>query len=84
MQIQPVTVIYHPPEGEDVRFYGWWGDMSFGPHLLKVLAQRRQGSVDIMFHEPLDVADFGSRKELALRAEQAVRAGLPYEESSER
>jgi 1-acyl-sn-glycerol-3-phosphate acyltransferase len=84
MQIQPVTVIYHPPEAEDARFYGWWGDMSFGPHLLKVLAQGRQGSVDIMFHEPLDVADFGSRKELALRAEQAVRAGLPYEESSER
>ncbi|KEO61233.1 lysophospholipid acyltransferase family protein [Thioclava indica] len=84
MQIQPVTVIYHPPDEEDARFYGWWGEMSFGPHLLKVLAQRRQGAVDIVFHDPLDVADFASRKELALRAEHAVRAGLPYEDSRER
>jgi 1-acyl-sn-glycerol-3-phosphate acyltransferase len=37
MQIQPVTVVYRAPEGEDERFYGWWGDMGFGPHLLKVL-----------------------------------------------
>ncbi|KEO51948.1 lysophospholipid acyltransferase family protein [Thioclava pacifica] len=79
MQIQPVTVIYRPPDGEDPRFYGWWGDMEFGPHLLKVLAQRRQGSVEIVFHTPLSVADFPSRKELAWAAEAAVRAGLPYE-----
>ena len=80
LQIQPVTVIYHPPAGEDPRFYGWWGDMSFGPHLLKVLAQKRQGWVEILFHAPLDVSDFTSRKALALRAEQCVRAGFPYEE----
>ncbi|OOY12297.1 1-acyl-sn-glycerol-3-phosphate acyltransferase [Thioclava marina] len=79
MQIQPVTVVYRPPEGEDPRFYGWWGDMEFGPHLLKVLAQRRQGSVEIVFHTPLSVADYPSRKELAWAAEAAVRAGLPYE-----
>jgi lyso-ornithine lipid acyltransferase len=79
MQIQPVTVVYRPPEGADHRFYGWWGDMEFGPHLLKVLAQRRQGSVEIVFHTPLSVADYPSRKELAWAAEAAVRAGLPYE-----
>ena len=79
MQIQPVTVVYRPPEGEDPRFYGWWGDMEFGPHLLKVLAQRRQGSVEIVFHTPLSVADYPSRKDLAWAAEAAVRAGLPYE-----
>ncbi|MBC7144205.1 MAG: 1-acyl-sn-glycerol-3-phosphate acyltransferase [Thioclava marina] len=79
MQIQPVTVVYRLPEGEDPRFYGWWGDMEFGPHLLKVLAQRRQGSVEIVFHTPLSVADYPSRKDLAWAAEAAVRAGLPYE-----
>jgi hypothetical protein len=36
--IQPVSVIYIAPAGEDARFYGWWGEMDFGPHLLKVLA----------------------------------------------
>ncbi|KFE35431.1 lysophospholipid acyltransferase family protein [Thioclava atlantica] len=79
MQIQPVTVVYRPPVGEDPRFYGWWGDMAFGPHLLKVLAQRRQGSVEIIFHAPLSVADHPSRKALAGAAEAAVRSGLPYE-----
>jgi lyso-ornithine lipid O-acyltransferase len=33
--VQPVTVIYTAPPGEDPRFYAWWGDMSFGGHLLK-------------------------------------------------
>lgn len=76
MRIQPVTVIYRAPAGEDPRFYGWWGDMGFGPHLVKVLAQRRQGSVEIVFHAPLAVRDFPSRKELAATAEAAVRAGI--------
>lgn len=79
MQIQPVTVIYRPPEGADPRFYGWWGDMEFGPHLVKVLARRKQGSVEIVFHVPLSVSDHASRKELARAAEAAVRAALPYE-----
>ncbi|OOY16396.1 lysophospholipid acyltransferase family protein [Thioclava sp. DLFJ4-1] len=79
MQIQPVTVVYTPPAGEDVRFYGWWGDMGFGPHLIKVLAQKRQGAVEVVFHTPLSVSDYRSRKELAWAAESAVRRGLPYE-----
>ncbi len=78
MQIQPVTVIYHAPKGEDPRFYGWWGDMEFGPHLLKVLAAPRQGRVEIVFHEPLDVADFDGRKALAQRSEEMVRSALPH------
>lgn len=75
MKIQPVSVIYRAPEGADPRFYGWWGDMGFGPHLVKVLAERRQGSVEIVFHAPLAVRDFPSRKALAAAAERAVRAG---------
>jgi 1-acyl-sn-glycerol-3-phosphate acyltransferase len=43
MFIQPVTVVYHAPPGQDARYYGWWGDMAFGPHLLMTLAARRQG-----------------------------------------
>ncbi len=78
-QIQPVTVIYRAPDGADPRFYGWWGGMSFGPHLLRVLARQHQGSVEIVFHGALNVSDFSSRKDLAAAAESAVRAGLPYE-----
>lgn len=73
MRIQPVSVIYRAPGGRDARFYGWWGDMGFGPHFLKVMAQRRQGRVEVVFHDPLKVADFGSRKDLALACERRVR-----------
>ncbi len=77
LHVQPVTVIYRAPEGATARFYGWWGDMGFGPHLLKVLSARRQGSVTVTYHPPLRVADFESRKELARACEAAVRGGMP-------
>ncbi|MCV2890001.1 lysophospholipid acyltransferase family protein [Ruegeria aquimaris] len=73
MYVQPVTVVFHPPEGQSNRFYGWWGDMEFGPHLLKTLAARRQGRVELIYHEPVRVAGFDSRKALAAFCEAAVR-----------
>lgn len=77
MHVQPVTVIYRAPEGEDPRFYGWWGDMGFGEHLLKVLARGRQGSVEVVYHPPVKVSDFPDRKSLAKYCEEAVRSGMP-------
>ena len=76
--IQPVTVIYRAPQGEAARFYGWWGDMDFGIHLLKTLAAPKQGSVEVYWHPPLRVADFADRKALAFAAENAVRG--PFED----
>ncbi len=73
MQIQPVSVIYHAPRGRSDGFYGWWGDMTFGAHLFKILAQWRQGSVEVVFQAPVSVDAFPSRKELARRCEEAVR-----------
>ena len=73
MHIQPVTVLYHAPEGQDARFYGWWGDMSFGPHLVKVLAAARQGRVELIYHDPVKVSDFTDRKALAAHCEQLIR-----------
>ena len=73
-RIQPVSLLYRPPEGAEARFYGWWGTMEFGPHLLKTLGARRQGSVEVIFHAPLAVADFPDRKTLAAACERAVRA----------
>ena len=60
--IQPVTVTYFAPKNEDPRFYGWWGDMSFAMHLLKTIAAKRQGKIEVRYHEPLLVSDFGKRK----------------------
>ena len=82
--IQPVTVIYDAPPGADPRFYGWWGDMDFGPHLLRVLAARRGGAVRVICHPPLRVAEFTDRKALARHAEAAVRAGMPPARQSAR
>jgi 1-acyl-sn-glycerol-3-phosphate acyltransferase len=76
LQIQPVTLNYVAPEGADPRFYGWWGDMDFGPHLLATLATRKQGSVSVVYHPPVKVAEFANRKALAKATEDAVRGGL--------
>jgi 1-acyl-sn-glycerol-3-phosphate acyltransferase len=75
--VQPVTVIYTAPNGTDPRFYGWWGDMSFGGHLLRTLASLRQGQVTTIYHNPLAVADFENRKALAQACEAQVRAAHP-------
>ena len=78
VSIQPVSVAYHAPRGEPDRFYGWWGDMDFGPHLLKTLAARRQGAVEVIYHRPVRVAEFSDRKSLALELERRVREGHPF------
>ena len=73
MQIQPVTVIYHAPVGQDPRYYGWWGDMEFAPHLLRVLATARQGRVEVIFHPEVPVDAFPDRKQLAAHCERVIR-----------
>ncbi len=77
LHIQPVTVIYHAPKGQDARFYGWWGDMDFAPHLLITLAARRQGRVEIIFHAPLAVDHYAGRKALAAACEAIIRGAHP-------
>lgn len=81
LYVQPVTVAYHAPAGEDPRFYGWWGEMDFAPHLLHVLAARRQGRVEVIFHPEVPVDAFASRKELAAHCERVIRASHPFAES---
>ena len=76
MWVQPVSVRYFAPEGEDPRFYGWWGDMDFAPHLLQTLAARRQGRIELVYHTPVKVTDFANRKALSLYCEEKVREGL--------
>ncbi len=76
MKVQPVTLAYHAPPGASEAFYGWWGGDDFGAHLLAMLAAPRHGRVEVIYHPPLDVAEFSDRKALARAAEQAVRSGL--------
>ncbi|MFP4569786.1 lysophospholipid acyltransferase family protein [Rhodosalinus sp.] len=76
MRIQPVTLAWHAPPGQADSFYGWWGDMDFGPHLLRVLAAPGRGRVEVIWHPPVAVADHPDRKALARALEVPVRAGL--------
>lgn len=74
LSVQPVTVRYHAPPGRHDTFFGWWGDMDFGSHLLKCLAAGAGGRVTLTWHQPLDVRDFTDRKALAAACEAAVRS----------
>jgi 1-acyl-sn-glycerol-3-phosphate acyltransferase len=76
MHIQPVSVRYGAPQGADARFYGWWGNMDFAPHLMQILAAPRRGTAEVVFHPALAVDSFAGRKDLALACEAAVRAGF--------
>ncbi len=76
LRLQAVTLVYQAPRGESPRFYGWWGDMDFGPHLLATLAARRQGKVTVIYHPPVKLANFANRKVLAASLEEQVRSGL--------
>ena len=78
MRVQPVTLNYTAPEGADPRFYGWWGDMAFGPHLLSTLATPQQGRVHVVYHTPVALKDFTDRKALAKALEITVRSGLTH------
>ncbi len=79
IKIQPVSVAYFAPRGQDARFYGWWGDMELAPSLLQVLAVRPQGRVRVTYHAPVRVTDFSDRKTLAQYCETVVRGGLQAE-----
>lgn len=76
MWVQPMTAIYNAPDGLPENFYGWWGDMEFGGHVLQVLGRSVGGSVRVVFHEPVRAADFADRKSLAAHCDRAVRAPL--------
>ncbi len=76
IEIQPVTVAYHPANGLPATFYGWWGDMALGGHLQAIFALSGGGRVDVVFHTPVSPQDFADRKALAAYCENTVRNGL--------
>lgn len=78
MRLQAVTLLYSSPLEVDARFYGWWGDMDFAPHLLATLAARHQGSVMVIYHPPVQLSDYENRKVLAKALEEQVRSGLTH------
>lgn len=76
LRVQPVSLVYHAPDGLPEEFYGWWGGMGLGRHLWHVFAMSSGGVVEVIHHPPLDAADFADRKELAAACEARVRDGV--------
>jgi len=76
LPVQAVTLKYTAPPGEDARFYGWWGDMSFGGHLLHTLSVKQHGQVEVIYHPSVDITDATTRKGLALELHGIVASGL--------
>lgn len=76
LSLQAVTLNYKAPAGQDPRYYGWWGNMDFGPHLWSTLATLKQGEIEVIYQEPVKITDFKDRKELARALETQVRSAL--------
>ena len=77
--VQPVSLVYDRLAGMPVGragrpLFSWFGDMDLGSHFWR-LAQWRGMRATVLLHEPLDPADFATRKELAAAAWEAVAAG---------
>ena len=74
LMVQPVTVNYEAPPGEEANFYGFWGSMSFRDHIFKVISVPRGGAVDLIYHPPVSTSQFRDRKDLARHCEETIRA----------
>lgn len=80
LTIQPLSIAYTSinglPMGRGLRpLVAWYGGMELGGHLWRF---SRLGQVEAVleFHEPVQVADFPSRKELTRHCAEAVAAGV--------
>ena len=78
--VQPVSLAYTRLNGMPIGvgwrpFVAWYGDMELGPHLWEITRLGRL-TVEIMFHAPVTLAQFTSRKELAAHCDRVTRAGF--------
>jgi 1-acyl-sn-glycerol-3-phosphate acyltransferase len=80
IRVQPVTVAYSRhrgvPMGRRMRpYFAWYGDMTLVGHLWTCLGLGGVG-VDVVFHEPVRLSQFASRKALARHCQAQVARGL--------
>lgn len=80
LRIQPVTVVYTKVQGLPMGrfhrpFFAWYGDMDLPPHLWAGLCLG-PADVEVIFHEPITLAQAGNRKKLAKHCEAEVSRGM--------
>jgi lyso-ornithine lipid O-acyltransferase len=80
LTVQPVTIAYTRLDGIPLgRFYrpfiAWYGAMQVAPHLWAMLGLGHV-TVRVIFHPPITVEQYGTRKELAAHCYKVIAAGL--------
>lgn len=80
VEVQPVTVAYSryrglPMERRMRPYFAWYGDMTLVGHLWTCLGLGGAG-IDVIFHEPVRLSGFATRKELAQYCNARVARGL--------
>ena len=83
LPVQPITVAYVRLDGMPLgRFYrpfvSWYGGMEVSPHLWTMLGLGRIG-VKIIYHPPVTLEQFGSRKALAEHCYRVIATSLALE-----
>lgn len=78
--VQPMSLIVtemgNLPIGRFQRpLYSWYGDMTFEHHFWDVL-QLAGFTLEVQFHAPVTMAQFGHRKKLAAHCEKVVAEGV--------
>lgn len=78
--VQPVTVAYSRLDGWAMGralrpFFAWYGEMTLVDHLWTCLGFKQPG-IDVVFHNTVQLQDFGSRKALARHCETVIAKGL--------
>ncbi len=78
--IQPVSVAYTRldgmPIGRALRpYFAWYGDMTLAPHFWEV-SGLGQITVDVIFHCPVTLSEYNTRKELADYCHAVVEQGV--------
>ena len=78
--VQPISIAYTRldgmPMGRNLRpLFAWYGDMEMGFHLWRMLGL---GSLTVVidFHDPITIAEFGTRKALAEHCQKVIATGL--------
>jgi len=80
LKIQPVSIAYTRldgmPMGRALKpYFSWYGDMELASHMW-ALAGLGMVTVEIVFHPPVVMSAFGSRKALAEHCHATVAAGV--------
>ena len=80
VMVQPISIAYTHLEGIPLRrglrhFFSWYGDMEILPHLWYMLGLGKVRTA-LIFHQPVQMAQFNNRQSLAQYCQQKIATGV--------